>query len=136
MKLGAAKFAAAIEAWLAGFDLRAWPLEATHEYARVRAALERQGQPIGNMDLMIAAHALAEDSVIITNNLPRTAGDKSDHGEQAGAGLLVDSTADGKPIGIEITAPSQVDVAESNPVLVQLHAPAGTNEEIAPLRAA
>lgn len=68
--------------------------------------------------------------------LPRTPGDKSDHVEQAGAGLLVDYTADGKPIGIEITAPSQVDVAESNPVLVQLHAPAGTNEEIAPLRAA
>ncbi|NEX18556.1 MAG: VapC toxin family PIN domain ribonuclease [Halochromatium sp.] len=67
-KLGAAKFAAAIEAWLAGFDLRAWPLEATYHYAQVRAALERQGRPIGNMDLMIAAHALAEDSVIITNN--------------------------------------------------------------------
>lgn len=67
-KLGAAKFVAAIEAWLTGFDLRAWPLAATHEYARVRTALERQGLPFGNMDLMIAAHALAEDSVIITNN--------------------------------------------------------------------
>jgi tRNA(fMet)-specific endonuclease VapC len=34
----------------------------------VRNTLEKQGQPIGNMDLMIAAHALAEDTVLITNN--------------------------------------------------------------------
>jgi uncharacterized protein YuzE len=68
--------------------------------------------------------------------LPRTPGDKSDHVEQAGAGLLVDYTADGKPIGIEITAPAQVDVAELNQVLVHLHASAVTNEDIAPLCAA
>jgi uncharacterized protein YuzE len=68
--------------------------------------------------------------------LPRTSGDKSDHVEQAGAGLLVDYTADGKPIGIEITAPAQVDVTELNQVLVHLHAPAVTDEDIAPLRAA
>ena len=30
--------------------------------------LEKQGLPIGNMDLMIAAHALAEDTVVVTNN--------------------------------------------------------------------
>jgi len=68
--------------------------------------------------------------------LPRTRCDKSDHVEQVGAGLLVDYTADGKPIGIEITAPAQIDVAELNQVLVHLHAPAVTNEDIAPLRAA
>ena len=67
-KLGAAKFAAVIEAWLAGFEVRPWPIDATYHYAEVRTALERRGQPIGNMDLMIAAHALAEDSVVITNN--------------------------------------------------------------------
>lgn len=37
----------------------------------------------------------------------RTPGDKSDHVEQAGTGLLADYTADGKPIGIEIIAPAQ-----------------------------
>lgn len=68
VKLGAPKFQAAVEAWLAGFDVRPWPVEATHHYASLRAALERSGQPIGNMDLMVAAHALAEDSVVITNN--------------------------------------------------------------------
>jgi tRNA(fMet)-specific endonuclease VapC len=67
-KLQSPKFTAAVEQWLAGFELRPWPLEASHHYAQARAVLERQGTPIGNMDLMIAAHALAEDSVIITNN--------------------------------------------------------------------
>lgn len=67
-KLGAPRFQAAVEAWLVGFDVRPWPLEATHHYAQIRTALERAGKPIGGMDLMIAAHALAEDSVIITNN--------------------------------------------------------------------
>ncbi len=67
-KLGAPRFQAAVEAWLAGFDVRPWPVEATQCYAQVRAVLERSGKPIGGMDLMIAAHALAEDSVVITNN--------------------------------------------------------------------
>ncbi len=68
VKLGAPRFQAAVEAWLAGFDVRPWPVDAAAQYAQVRAALERAGKPIGGMDLMIAAHALAEDSVIITNN--------------------------------------------------------------------
>ncbi len=68
--------------------------------------------------------------------LPRTHGDKSHRVEQAGAGLLVDYTADGRPIGIEITAPKGVSVAEINSVLLGLHAPALTDEDIAPLKAA
>ena len=67
-KLGSARFAAVIEQWLSGFDVRPWPLLATHHYAQARAALEKAGQPIGGMDLMIAAHALAEDSVVVTSN--------------------------------------------------------------------
>jgi glycosyltransferase involved in cell wall biosynthesis len=58
----------AVESWLAGFELRPWPLEATHHYAQIRAALERSGRPVGGIDLLIAAHALAEDSVVITRN--------------------------------------------------------------------
>jgi uncharacterized protein YuzE len=68
--------------------------------------------------------------------LPRASGDKSDHVEQAGSGLLVDYAADGRPIGIEITAPAQVGIADLNRVLGRLHAPAVANEDIAPLRAA
>jgi tRNA(fMet)-specific endonuclease VapC len=67
-KLASPRFQAAIESWLSGFEVRAWPVQATHDYASIRAALERSGQTIGGMDLMIAAHALSEDSVVITNN--------------------------------------------------------------------
>ena len=67
-KLASAQFSAAVEAWLAGFDVRPWPVEATRHYADIRASLERSGQPIGGMDLLIAAHAMAEDSALVTNN--------------------------------------------------------------------
>jgi tRNA(fMet)-specific endonuclease VapC len=68
VKLASVQFSAAVEAWLAGFEVRPWPAEATHHYAVIRAALERSGQPIGGMDLLIAAHAMAEDSVLVTHN--------------------------------------------------------------------
>jgi len=67
-KLASDRFAASVEAWLAGFEVRPWPTEASLPYAKVRVALERCGQPIGGMDLLIAAHAIAEDSVVVTNN--------------------------------------------------------------------
>ena len=67
-KLASPRFSAAVEAWLAGFDVRPWPVAATAHYAQARAALERSGTPIGGMDLLIAAHAIAEDSVVVSNN--------------------------------------------------------------------
>jgi tRNA(fMet)-specific endonuclease VapC len=38
-------------------------------YGRVRYDLEQSGQPIGAMDLLIAAHALALSATLVTNNL-------------------------------------------------------------------
>ena len=37
-------------------------------YGKVRQALTAAGQPIGAMDLLIAAHALALGAVLVTNN--------------------------------------------------------------------
>ncbi len=37
-------------------------------YGQIRSSLERTGQPIGNNDLWIAAHARAEGWVLVTNN--------------------------------------------------------------------
>jgi tRNA(fMet)-specific endonuclease VapC len=37
-------------------------------YGRIAAALRRQGRPIGCMDTKIAAHALAEGLILVTNN--------------------------------------------------------------------
>ena len=67
-KLASARFSAAVEAWVNGFDVRPWPVEASLHYAHTRAALERSGKSIGSMDLLIAAHAMAEDTVLVTNN--------------------------------------------------------------------
>ena len=68
VKLASPRFSAAVEAWLAGFEVRPWPLDATHHYAQMRAVLERAGKPVGAMDMLIAAHAIAEDSALITNH--------------------------------------------------------------------
>jgi tRNA(fMet)-specific endonuclease VapC len=38
-------------------------------YGEIRAALERSGHPIGCLDTIIAAHALALRAVLITNNV-------------------------------------------------------------------
>jgi tRNA(fMet)-specific endonuclease VapC len=42
--------------------------EAGRRYGRLRAWLRRQGLPIGNNDLFIAAHALSLGAVLVTNN--------------------------------------------------------------------
>ena len=41
---------------------------AENEYARLRADLERRGQVIGQNDMLIAAHALALDAILVTDN--------------------------------------------------------------------
>ena len=45
-----------------------WDSDAARQYGQLRAALERDGQPMGNLDAMIAAHALALDAVLVTND--------------------------------------------------------------------
>lgn len=44
------------------------PRDAGDRYAAIRAGLESAGTPIGNNDLWIAAHALAADITLVTNN--------------------------------------------------------------------
>jgi len=41
---------------------------AAQAYGEIRAALEKQGRAIGNNDLWIAAHAMALDVTLATNN--------------------------------------------------------------------
>jgi len=45
-----------------------WDSEAAQQYGQLRATLEREGQPMGNLDVMIGAHALALDAVLVTND--------------------------------------------------------------------
>ncbi len=45
-----------------------WDKAAADEYAKIRRYLERKGSIIGSMDLMIAAHALSQECILVTNN--------------------------------------------------------------------
>ena len=67
--------------------------------------------------------------------LPRQAGAKSARTVTASEGILVDYDAHGEPIGLELTAPAHVTVAQVNAVLETLGLPAMASEEAAPLHA-
>ena len=45
-----------------------WNEDAAGNYAKLRVELETAGTPIGNMDMMIAASAIAEEAVLVSNN--------------------------------------------------------------------
>ncbi|MBI2432255.1 MAG: DUF2283 domain-containing protein [Candidatus Hydrogenedentes bacterium] len=68
--------------------------------------------------------------------LPRQSGDRSCRSEVAGPGLVVDFRSDGRPIGIELTAPDKVSLAALNKVLLDLGLPLASAEDLAPLPAA
>jgi tRNA(fMet)-specific endonuclease VapC len=53
---------------MAGIDVLPLDSSAAAEYARIRATLESMGKPIGANDLLIAAHALALDATLVTDN--------------------------------------------------------------------
>lgn len=45
-----------------------WNSGAARQYASIRADLERKGQRMDDMDVMIAAHAVAQDATLVTND--------------------------------------------------------------------
>jgi tRNA(fMet)-specific endonuclease VapC len=57
-----------LKAFLALLTVHDWDEGAAEEYGRIRAYLKRKDRMIGNMDLLIAAHALSLESVLVTNN--------------------------------------------------------------------
>jgi tRNA(fMet)-specific endonuclease VapC len=59
----------ALEQFLLPLVLSDFDQNATLAYGRIRADLERNGKLIGSMDMLIAAHALSLDAVIVTNNM-------------------------------------------------------------------
>lgn len=46
----------------------AWDAEAADLFAEIKFQLRAGGTPIGEMDMLIAAHAIAADAVLVTNN--------------------------------------------------------------------
>jgi len=68
-KAGRTKLAELVEAYLDRLAILDWTDEVSGHYARIRSELERSGKPIGNMDLLIASHAVSLRMTLVTNNL-------------------------------------------------------------------
>jgi tRNA(fMet)-specific endonuclease VapC len=58
----------AVQQFCLGVDILPFDRDAAAIYGRLRATLKRTSQTIGPMDLLIAAHALAKEAILVTNN--------------------------------------------------------------------
>ena len=68
-KSGSVRNAAALQQFLEPLSIADFDRVAARTYGRVRAHLEAAGTPIGPLDTQIAAHALALDVTLVSNNL-------------------------------------------------------------------
>lgn len=59
----------ALDQFVSPLEVAAFERQATVVYGRLRAALEKKGQSIGSLDLLIAAHAVTLDVRLITHNV-------------------------------------------------------------------
>ena len=57
-----------LDEFLMPLELLSFPGEAAKVYGDIRVTLEQKGQVIGTLDLLIAAHALYEGRILVTNN--------------------------------------------------------------------
>lgn len=64
----ATRLTGVVEEFLLRVTALPWDSEAARHYVQIRAALERQGRPMGNLDMMIGAHALALGAILVTND--------------------------------------------------------------------
>lgn len=64
----ATKLKQIVEEFILRVTVLPWDSEAARQYGSLRAELERLGQTIGNLDMMIAAQALAAGAVLVTND--------------------------------------------------------------------
>ena len=64
----AARLGVAVEEFLLRVEILPWDSAAAKSYARIRAEIERAGEPMGNLDMMIAAQALAAGVRLVTRD--------------------------------------------------------------------
>ena len=67
-KTGSVRNKEALNLFLAPLTIVPFDAGCVWAYATLRAQLEKLGQPIGSLDIMIASQALALDLPLITNN--------------------------------------------------------------------
>jgi tRNA(fMet)-specific endonuclease VapC len=67
-KKGSERLATQLERILSAIEVQAFDAPADMAYADLRARLETAGVPIGGNDMLIAAHALTSDCILVTDN--------------------------------------------------------------------
>ncbi len=67
-KSGSARNRVALERFLLPLEIVDFDNDAAFAYGRLRAELELEGSPIGPLDMLIAAQALARGSTLVSNN--------------------------------------------------------------------
>ena len=67
-KRGSERLTRQLEQVLSAIEILPLTSPADRLYGDIRANLERVGKPIGGNDLLIAAHALASDCILVTDN--------------------------------------------------------------------
>lgn len=59
----------AIEEFVSHLDVLPYDAKASQHYGQIKAALEKRGEIIGENDIHIAAHAICQGLILVTNNL-------------------------------------------------------------------
>ncbi len=57
-----------LDEFLSPFEILSYDENASRYYGKIRSQLEEQGTIIGPLDMLIAAHALSNNLILITNN--------------------------------------------------------------------
>src|ERR1700726_549633 len=55
-----------VEEFLLRVEILPWNSEAARHYARIRASLEKEGEPVDELDLTVYAHAVGAAMVLVT----------------------------------------------------------------------
>ncbi len=58
----------AVNEFLLRVDILPWDSAVATAYAHLRTACENEGKPLGTMDMLIAAHSVAAEAILITND--------------------------------------------------------------------
>ena len=59
----------AIEEFISHLDVLSYDAKASQHYGQIKAALEKKGEIIGENDIHIAAHAISQGLILVSNNL-------------------------------------------------------------------
>ena len=57
-----------VNEFLLRVEILPWDSRAAETYATLRTAIEKEGKPLGAMDMLIAAHAASSGAILITND--------------------------------------------------------------------